>query len=108
MIPAIEYIERFLYIKTKEGELTLLKLNVMQKKFYDIIKAQFQAGKPVRIIVLKARQLGFSTFIEKFFILVSPAPPFGYRELPVPSVFLPKASVRSRKFRSCFVRCSCV
>ena len=64
MIPAIEYIERFLYIKTKEGELTLLKLNIMQKKFYDIIKAQFQAGKPVRIIVLKARQLGFSTFIE--------------------------------------------
>ena len=64
MIPAIEYIERFLYIKTKEGNLSLLKLNVMQKKFYDIIKAQVKAGKPVRIIVLKARQLGFSTFIE--------------------------------------------
>lgn len=64
MIPAIEYIERFLYIKTKEGKLQLLKLNVMQKRFYNIIKAQMQAGKPVRIIVLKARQLGFSTFIE--------------------------------------------
>ena len=64
MIPAIEYIERFLYIKTKEGNLSLLKLNVMQKKFYDIIKAQVKSGKPVRIIVLKARQLGFSTFIE--------------------------------------------
>ena len=64
MIPAIEYIERFLYIKTKDGELSLLKLNVMQKKFYDIIKSQLKAGKPVRIIVLKARQLGFSTFIE--------------------------------------------
>lgn len=64
MIPAIEYIERFLYIKTKEGKIQLLKLNVMQKKFYNIIKQQIKAGKPVRIIVLKARQLGFSTFIE--------------------------------------------
>lgn len=64
MIPAIKYIEKYLYIKPKEGNIQLLKLNVMQKKFYDIIKKQMQEGKPVRIIVLKARQLGFSTFIE--------------------------------------------
>lgn len=35
-----------------------------QREFIDAIEAQYNAGKPVRLIVLKARQLGISTATE--------------------------------------------
>ena len=56
-----EYIEHFLYIRTKEGEEIPFRLNAAQRKVYEAMKKQAQAGKPVRVIALKARQLGFST-----------------------------------------------
>lgn len=59
-----EYIERFLKIRTKDSRIVPLKLNAAQKRLYSEIERQRKAGKPVRIIILKARQMGFSTLTE--------------------------------------------
>lgn len=56
-----EYIQRFLKIRTKDGSIRPLILNPPQQRLYEAIKSQWQQGKPVRIIILKARQMGFST-----------------------------------------------
>ena len=58
------YIERYIKIRNKEGKIVSFRLNNPQQKLYDIIKEQKQARKPVRIIILKARQMGFSTLTE--------------------------------------------
>lgn len=58
------YIEKFLKIKTKDNKIKGLKLNPSQKKLYETIKREHNLGKPVRIIILKARQMGFSTLSE--------------------------------------------
>lgn len=60
---AKEYIEKFYKIRTKDGRLTNLKFNSAQQKFYDLIKSNY-GKRPGRYIVLKARQLGISTFTE--------------------------------------------
>ena len=59
-----KYIEAFVKIRDKEGKIIDFKLNEPQMKLYNIIKEQKQQGKPVRIIILKARQMGFSTITE--------------------------------------------
>lgn len=59
-----KYIEEFIKIRDKAGKIIDLKLNQGQLKLYDAIKKQHKAGKPIRIIVLKARQIGFSTLTE--------------------------------------------
>ena len=61
---AREYIESFLKIRTKDAQIVPLKLNAAQKRLYAVIKAETEKGKPVRIIILKARQMGFSTLTE--------------------------------------------
>lgn len=61
------YIENFLNIRNKKGKLINLKLKPAQEKLYNIMKAEHEAGRPVRIVILKARQLGFSTVIEALF-----------------------------------------
>lgn len=58
------YIQRFLKIVDKKGRIIPFLLNEPQKELYGVIRQQWQAGKPVRIIVLKARQMGISTLIE--------------------------------------------
>lgn len=59
-----KYIEEFLKIKTKDSEIIPFKLNKPQLKLYDLLKRQSKAGKPQRVIILKARQMGFSTLTE--------------------------------------------
>ncbi len=61
------YVENFIKIRDKRGKLTTLKLKPAQMRLYEIIKKEHEAGKPVRIVILKARQLGFSTLIEALF-----------------------------------------
>lgn len=56
-----KYIENFVKIRNKDSEIVPLILNQPQQKLYDVIKMQRSQGKPVRIIILKARQMGFST-----------------------------------------------
>lgn len=55
-INAKKYIENFVKIRNKDSEIVPLILNQPQQKLYDVIKMQRKAGKPVRIIILKARQ----------------------------------------------------
>lgn len=61
---AMDYIENCLKIKTKSGTVVSFRLNDAQRKLYAVAKRQQDAGKPVRLIILKARQLGFSTLTE--------------------------------------------
>ena len=61
---AQEYIESCLKIRTKSGAVIPFRLNAAQRKLYAVARRQQEAGKPVRIIILKARQLGFSTLTE--------------------------------------------
>ncbi len=58
------YIEEYLKIKDKNSHIIPFKLNEPQLKLYNTIKEQKKANKPVRIIILKARQMGFSTLTE--------------------------------------------
>ena len=64
LLNALQYIQRFLKIIDKKGNTIPLLLNEPQKRLYDIIRGQWNEGKPVRIIILKARQMGFSTLTE--------------------------------------------
>lgn len=59
-----KYIEKYIKIRNKEGKIVDFRLNNPQQRLYDIIKEQKQAKKPVRVIILKARQMGFSTLTE--------------------------------------------
>ena len=62
---AKDFIEEFFKIRSKTGELINLKFNHAQQKFYDMLKESY-GSRPSRFIVLKARQLGISTFTEAF------------------------------------------
>jgi hypothetical protein len=53
-----------LYIRTKAGEIKPFIPNFAQKIVLDLIEKRIKEGKPVRIRLLKARQLGFSTLFE--------------------------------------------
>ena len=61
---ANDYIESCLKIRTKSGAVIPFRLNAAQRKLYAVARRQQEAGRPVRIIILKARQLGFSTLTE--------------------------------------------
>lgn len=56
------YMENFLKIRDKNSQLIPFKLNTAQQAFEKIIEETEKAGKLHRYIVLKARQLGISTY----------------------------------------------
>ena len=58
------YIENFLYIRTKDAQLKKLKLNRTQKTILKYIVECLENDRPIRMIILKARQEGVSTVIE--------------------------------------------
>lgn len=58
------YIENYIKIRDKNGQVISLKLNEPQLKYYNVIKELYKKKKPIRIIILKARQMGFSTETE--------------------------------------------
>ena len=62
-----KYIEEYVKIRNKKSKIVPLKFNEPQLKYYNIIKNLKEQGKPIRIIILKARQLGFSTATEGIF-----------------------------------------
>lgn len=62
-----DYIETYIKIVDKNNNLVDLKFNFAQQKLYDTIKELRENNKPVRIIILKARQLGISTATESIF-----------------------------------------
>lgn len=59
-----KYIETYIKIRDKRGNVIPLQLNEPQMKYYNIIKTLHEKRKPIRIIILKARQMGFSTETE--------------------------------------------
>lgn len=62
------YAERCLKIRTKDGGIKPLLLNTAQKYVHDIAEKQLREKGRVRIICLKGRQQGMSTYIEgRFF-----------------------------------------
>lgn len=58
------YIENYIKIRDKNNNIVPLVLNEPQLKYYNVIKSMYQQRKPIRIIILKARQMGFSTETE--------------------------------------------
>ena len=60
------YMENFLKIRDKQSRLVPFKANHVQRMFNDIIEKNTKLGKPHRYIILKARQLGISTFTEAY------------------------------------------
>lgn len=59
-----EWIERFVRIRDKRGNLIPLKANHTQRNFHAAVLRQERARLPVRQIVLKARKQGISTWSE--------------------------------------------
>lgn len=64
METALEYIQNNLWIRTKDKRLVRLEPKPAQMVIYNAIKEEHEAGRPVRLIILKARQLGASTVTE--------------------------------------------
>jgi len=64
LLNCLAYIVHFLKIRDKDGHVIPFVLNQPQRRLYEVIKEQWDAGKPIRIIILKARQMGFSTLTE--------------------------------------------
>lgn len=62
-----KYIEEYVKIRDKNSKIIPLKFNEPQLKYYNTIKQLKKQRKPVRIIILKARQMGFSTATEGIF-----------------------------------------
>lgn len=59
-----KYIEQFLHIRTKDGREVPFRLNESQLRLYAVICGEEAKKKPIRIIILKSRQMGFSTLTE--------------------------------------------
>jgi len=59
-----DYIQTYMKIQTKNGELIPLKMNSGQRRFYELFAQAYDEDKPFKIIILKARQIGFSTITE--------------------------------------------
>ena len=62
-----EYCEHFLTIRDKSSRLAMLRFKPAQERLYGIFREEHDAGRPVRLVILKARQLGFSTLTEGLF-----------------------------------------
>lgn len=63
-------IETRLCIVTAEGSVIPFVMNRAQRAFFRLIARDWNAGKPVRYIVLKARQLGISTLVEAIIMVL--------------------------------------
>ena len=59
-----KFIENFCYIITKNATFELLKLNKPQSIIMDYVEECLREKKPIRVRILKARQMGFSTLIS--------------------------------------------
>jgi hypothetical protein len=58
------YSQSAISIRTKDNDIRKLRLNVPQQKLHAAIEAQRRETGKVRIIILKARQQGFSTYVH--------------------------------------------
>lgn len=71
-LDVVKIISTCCYINTKDGEeLVLLVPNKPQLRLLKMMADDWNAGRPLRYIILKARQMGFSTIIEAFIFVVT-------------------------------------
>lgn len=68
--PVFVIMETLLRIVDKDGNCVPFKLNRQQISLYKRICEQRRQGRPVRANVLKARQIGYSTFIAGLFFVI--------------------------------------
>ncbi|NLC96198.1 MAG: hypothetical protein GX675_01310 [Erysipelotrichaceae bacterium] len=64
MIKLDTYMQKYNKINTKEKGLQPFLFNKQQKELYRLIKNDYNNNKPCRLIVLKGRQFGVSTFTD--------------------------------------------
>lgn len=57
------YAKHALKIRTKEGEVKAFHLNVAQEQLLDAVQKQIESEGKVRVVILKARQMGLSTLV---------------------------------------------
>ena len=57
------YSKRYFKIKDKSGTLVPFELNSPQMIIWEELKTMLAEGKPIRVVILKARQYGISTFM---------------------------------------------
>ena len=57
------YAKHSLKIRTKEGEVKTLKLNFAQEQLLKAVNEQYEKEGKIRVIILKARQMGLSTMV---------------------------------------------
>lgn len=62
-----EWIERYVRIRDIQGNVIPLKLNRAQRRLEAWVLRMERRGMPVRIVILKARQMGFSTYVQAVF-----------------------------------------
>lgn len=100
-----ERIAKTHWIATKERGMQLLKPNYAQQRFYkDVIQLCRERGVPIRGIILKARQLGFSTFMQSW--MFEQCDSFAYRvamtisydEGSTEELFQKSKTIRDRQF----------
>jgi hypothetical protein len=56
------YASKCVKIRTKQGDIRTLEFNPVQKKLEALVKKQVEATGQARVIILKARQQGLSTY----------------------------------------------
>lgn len=57
------YSKHALKVRTKDGDIKPFVLNEAQRQLLDTVEKQLQTEGKVRIVILKARQMGLSTFV---------------------------------------------
>src|SRR3546814_10523710 len=60
------YAPRALKIRTKDAKIVPFRLNRAQRRLLDAVIRQWQETGRIRVVILKARQLGFSTVVGAF------------------------------------------
>jgi hypothetical protein len=60
----IGLMEKTLWVQNKAGDVVRFILNAPQRKLHARVIAQMRAGRPIRFLILKARQAGYSTYVE--------------------------------------------
>jgi hypothetical protein len=64
ILPDRKWMEEHLWISTKAGTIVPFRLNPIQIRIDEAIQEAKNAGKPLRFLILKARQMGCSTYAE--------------------------------------------
>jgi hypothetical protein len=70
------YAKHNLKIKTKDAELVPFVLNRPQRALWKSMQARIESGAPLRYYLLKARQMGFSTYTQGLLYWVTTTRPF--------------------------------